>query len=344
MEVIQFASSEKEFIHNFGPNRGYTESYSKINRCYFLSSDAKQLYYNIRDYAYHGRDCFPGTETLRAELGWSKEKLSKYLKELIDKGFITVSRRFGKPSVYTIQELHTIPVLVHSEIVHEIRLRYNNSSEFFEALAKYKQSELCEKVMKAGNPLDYTSEINEWFDKEISSAHAEGVTDHLPVKEKVLSVQLANPELPKTFSISGVQSEKDPDRNEKRKKAKSHKDVPVEEWNSRHFVSYFGELYFKKFGQPYMPTAADYGCMKRVIESGKSKEVIKKHIENFMELDYFNVKTVRVFSSTHSQTVLDQYVNNGAVPSYKKVGGTSMARPNKNELSDWANEVDNLFS
>lgn len=338
---VAFASNENDFIHNFGVNKGFSMSYSKVNRCYFLSSNAKQLYHNICDYAYGGRrDCFPSQNTLRAELGWSKQTIVTYTKELVDLGFISTKRRQGKSMLYHIHELHRIPALVHSEIVHEIRVSLaGDRDDFFQALEDYKESELCQEIMKCPNPLERKHEIIQWFSNYFASGTEEAQTEAVSPEPTPPVVNL-----PRTFSVEGVRKEANPDRTDQRRARKEldpYK-LPPDEWNANHFARYFEEEYQRKFKIPYAVSAAERGQLKRLIEKlGDKKAILKTHMDNFLALDFFEEKRLLVFTSQWAQVILDAYLDSGKLPSYKAGKSTSSAKYDASE--EWKREADALF-
>ncbi|MFF2480261.1 helix-turn-helix domain-containing protein [Paenibacillus sp. NPDC058071] len=138
----RFLSTEQDFIYNFGVNRGHTLSYLKINRCYFLSAEAKQLYHNICDYAWGDkRNCHPSQSILRLELGWSRSSMDKYMKELRESGLIHCeSLGVNKPLLYHIAELRTVPCIVHSELIHRVKEELGvKPDDFYPAMAAYKK-------------------------------------------------------------------------------------------------------------------------------------------------------------------------------------------------------------
>ena len=56
-----------------------------------------------------------------------------------------------------------------------------------------------------------------------------------------------------------------------------------------------------------------------------------------MELDFFEVKTLRIFCSNYSQTVLDTYTSTGNLPKHKK---ESLNEPQATE--EWENQLKDL--
>lgn len=91
----------------------------------------------------------------------------------------------------------------------------------------------------------------------------------------------------------------------------------VDNWNLHTFAKYFEYIYQFKFERPYIPNKGDLKQLKRVLKT-KDKETVKHYMETFMELDFFEVKTLRIFSSNYTQSVLDSYISTGKLPSCKK--------------------------
>lgn len=68
-----------------------------------LSRDAKFLYAVLLSYAWQDDSCFPGYDRLLADLGCGRSQLARFIRELVDVGFMTVKRRGqGKTSIYTL--------------------------------------------------------------------------------------------------------------------------------------------------------------------------------------------------------------------------------------------------
>lgn len=322
---VEFMSSQDNFIYNFGVNKGYNISYKKIDRCYFLSSQATQLYRNIAHYAYGDKvECFPSQVALSLELDWDTDTLKKYTDELKDKKLIETKKRPGKTMTYVLNELHKVPVIIHSEIVHEIRVEYFNGSEkimeFKKKLKKYKKSNLFKEVEASENPLDYKDKIEEWF-------LAEGR------EEKFESI-----DFPKTFSINGINKESS--TGKKKNKVRNPYQLPVEEWGTHQFVKYFEAEYKNKFNMVYITSGADMKMMKRLLENrGDEKEVLKQHLDNYLKLDFFNPKIIKTFCSNSVQSMLDFYLTNGELPSYNK----NKSKTQIETSSERKKELDELF-
>jgi hypothetical protein len=62
-------------------------------------------------------------------------------------------------------------------------------------------------------------------------------------------------------------------------------------------------------------------------------------MQEFMSLDFFETKTIRIFCSNYSQSVLDSYTNTGKLPKYSKKDVVNEPE----QLDEWAEEVDNIF-
>lgn len=318
---VQYLSNEKDFIFNFGINKGYVISYSKVDRCFLISAQARQLYRNICNYAYGDKkDCFPSQKTLMLELGWSKNTLISYIKELEEAGFIILQHNPGKVTTYNIVELHKVPVLTHSEILHEVKDRIADIDKFYTLFEKYLQSDLYNNVKTSKNPLIYYEEIIKWFLQE----------------EVVISpVSPSKPSnLPKAFPKNeGITIEKTLDKKPKKKHIK-YTEIPVDEWNSKHFCDYFCDKYVEKFNLPYLISIKELSIIKKLIEA-KPKKLIQQYIDWFFDIDVFKPKDVTVFASKYVQTSLDYYQKYGKLPTYTE---------NKQEVnSEWLKNLDDRF-
>lgn len=140
-------------------------------------------------------------------------------------------------------------------------------------------------------------------------------------------------ELPKIIEES-LEVEKESKTKTKKKKVTF--DDKVEEWNLHVFAKYFEYLYQQKFKKPYVLNKGDLKQLKRILKI-KSKETIKDYMEIFMDLDFFETKTLRIFCSNYSQTVLDNYVTTGKLPSYKKE-----VKNEPENLDDWDKQIEEL--
>lgn len=335
---IKFFSDEKEFLYSFGVNKGYTIIYDKVLKCLFLSSNAKQLYINLCNYACKGNNSVKQA-LLRIELGWSKETFNTYLNELKTYGLIVCeSQGRGKPLLYKLQELHKVKILIHSEIVfslmNEFKLKSSSNLEkFYNALQEYKESELFKEITeKELNPLDYKEEIKKWFyAKMFREEHKEESQSEEPIAPPKETVSI-----PVWNLGDGVGYESEQTAPKKRKF--DYKNTPVNEWNTNHFCNYFCDLYYKKFKIPYAITKCDRGAMKSLLERRQDKQLIKKHLENYMDIDFFETKTIKGFTSSYVQSVLDSYAATGKLPQYKDKGSTKIKIK-----EEWAKGIDDFF-
>lgn len=351
-----FASTEKDFVYSSYVNRGHTLTYSKVNRCYFLSASAKQVYQNISAYAFGGkRNCFPSQKLLMAELGMSKPTLVKYTDELRESKLISTVQRPNNSLVYTIKELHKVSLLVHSEMVHEIRLTYTSVDDFCKALDKYRKSNLYKEVCGVSDPRSYEEVINQWFSDFTSGVEPydgydepdekDNEPDEPPKPQPKTPPRKLPTAIPRGDDIKSEKDPEKPNNGKSKKKPKDPRLLPVDEWNFNHFVSYFSILYLGKFGQPYQGVQGERKLLSALL-SYKDKKTVMKHMENFIDLDFFEVKTLRAFGSNYSQTVLDNFLNSGKLPSYKKGEGGKRKGNNssQNNASDeWGKKVDEIF-
>lgn len=292
-------NKENEFIHQFGINRGFQTSTQKVDRCLFLSSDAKQLYRNICHYAYGDRrGCFPGQATLRLELGWSRGLMSKILKELIDLGFIaTSSRGANKTLCYHIKELNLVPILYHSEIVHGLKPANSVEVEAFSALLdEYKSSELYAKVNSSGVPNQFSDEIKAWFSERMSDSSEleEDKSPDEPTEHKTL--RRIEPKIAPTV-------DKVLDSNSKPKGGGSghYSKKDVEVWNYKDFCEYFKDKYNENHKSTYMGNMnEDRIFMKNVVDK-RGKDITKELIDLYILNTDYSLKLVKHFSNSNVQ-------------------------------------------
>ena len=121
---------------------------------------------------------------------------------------------------------------------------------------------------------------------------------------------------------------------QKRKKKVKFED-DVNDWTLQTFAKYFEYLYQFKFKRPYIPVKGDLKQLKRVMGI-KDNETMKHYMETFMELEFFEVKTLRIFCSNYSQTVLDRYTSTGKLPKFNKTH-------NEPEVTDeWNKQIEEL--
>lgn len=326
---LKFVSNEQDFIYNFGVNKGHTLSFSKVNRCYFLSAEAKQLYHNICDYAWGAkRECRPSQATLRAELGWGRHSMDKYLNELRVAGLIMTEKRGNKmPLLYRLNELHRCEAIIHSEVVHQIRETLGMTGDPFHSALDY--------YIKAGpaitDPLRQREEIHRWFQYynsgEITAATVSA--SFSPASRPAAAVdQSACADRPvNTLNSAEVSAVVDP-RSKKRGKIAVDPDN-AETWNSHHFRSYFADLYKTRYETGYQSSSADVGQMARLIRSKPGqKEEIRNAMVHFIGMDFFTTKTLSSFCSGFVQTTLDHFFQTGKLPDRK----SSYQSPRKNQL------------
>jgi hypothetical protein len=354
---LKFASSEKEFLYNEGPNRGHSLTYSKVNRCLFLSSEAKQLYTNISEYAFNGkRDCFPSQLALRLQLGWCKNTIRKFTYELRDARLIALERTGGGNYVYHLSELHTIPTVAHSEFVHEVLEQYRkeHGENTFKALETYKKTSLCDKANK--NPVGHEATIEKFF-----QAYFAGET-LLPVSEPV--VYKPQPEIPQhvpgmprritaaPVNADEIRREADPSKPEKASSGRKHtswRNVPVEDWNTNHFTSYFADKYLEVMKLPMIGAGMkERGQLKKLIDlygemevEGKpynGRELLKRRIEVYIDSDFFSPKGISNFCSNFVQGMITQYLNTGSFDRKKQsnLAPQEDSQETKDEFADLA--------
>lgn len=375
--LVEFASTEKQFVYNVGVNRGHSLSYSKVNRCLFISSEAKQLYHNICDYAYGDkRDCFPSHQSLLFELGWGQTKLKEVIKELKESNLIKVKNIPGKSSIYSIQELHKVPALYHSEIIYAVinLLKSRNSydhKDFIKKFNEYKKSDLFKEVVESGDPTKYSDILMNHF---CSIKEESEQMDEPSIKEE--SKQSSEPSIKEEKEVAKKQrrrgvnivptelneldrtGEHEPVTRKSKKSTEPIKrglnsfdedssnadlSLPKEQWGFLHLFKFFNKKYEEKYGNLPMSTVVDGRNLKRIINRKSPMRVITD-IENYFALETFTTHSMQGFCGQWVQSTLDTYLNSGKLPSYKTNTGVQTPSIEKDkELSDWSEGLDDIF-
>lgn len=82
---------------------GFTQVPNVILKSAGLSVGAKLAYAMLLSYAWQNDSCFPGQETLAADIGVSKRSVVTFIKELDRAGYVTIKRQgLGQVNVYTL--------------------------------------------------------------------------------------------------------------------------------------------------------------------------------------------------------------------------------------------------
>jgi hypothetical protein len=326
--VIKFASTENSFVYNEGVNKGHTLSYSKVNRCLFLSPGAKQLYHNVSEYAYNDkRDCFPSQAALRLQLGWSKPTLKDYTDELRAAGLITVTQKHvGATYNYHLVELHMVPILAHSETVYEFIEPFKyEGDDLLETVSAYRESDLFRKA--ENDPTEYREQIREWIESNIVRVSSERLDRSM---EKLRSTQaseqitmvlkpmsgIPNLVLPNTAGVERSASPEDkPKRGGGGKRSSAFKDMQVEDWNTNHYLAYFESKYLEKLKLPTIIGMKERGIFARLLalyETAETKGVLKEKIDIYIREDFFTPKGISGFCSSMTQGYLDMFLLTGS--------------------------------
>ncbi len=98
-------------------SEGFTQVPNILLKRVDLSHGAKIAYAMLLSYAWGKDRCFPGQDVLARDMGVERKAVIRYLKELKDKGIVTVQRRgMGKTNVYTLPRLRDVPKMGHQEV------------------------------------------------------------------------------------------------------------------------------------------------------------------------------------------------------------------------------------
>lgn len=318
--------TEEWFIHSFGVTTGYTVAPLKILRCFFVSTQAKLLYLNLKSYVYKGKGgCYPSQVSLRLELGLSKDTLTKYIRELEDFGFIERKHRPSLNTYYIFKELKTVPVIYHSEIIHEAKSLYENINAFYKAFNEYKETELCTKL---NNTKDYMEVVN--------------------LRDSVLQWFSANIVDIKIIPRDNIQTQSSLEGTSKRSNRKiPYSKLPVEEWGSWHFYKYFEDAYRDKYKRPYSftnePLQKDLKLISRLLEFREKegeKEKIKTMMDIYMSNPFFDARprTLGGFCHNYVQHLIEHYIQTNSFDMGSKSGINEFGNEH-----DFFNQLDDVL-
>ena len=101
----QLSKHRNIILEGFDPvsAQGFTQVPNFILRSSNLSMGAKMTYAMLLSYAWQNDFCFPGQETLAADIGVSKRSVVSFIKELQASECVSVKRRgLNKPNIYTL--------------------------------------------------------------------------------------------------------------------------------------------------------------------------------------------------------------------------------------------------
>lgn len=356
MLELSFEDEEQNFIHLNSTNNGFAQIPTMVTRCYFMSKNAKMLYSNLLSYMYNGKnECFPRLDRLGAELDMGHNVLNNAIKELEQTGLIEKVKRPNNSNLYRSRKLDSVTVLIHSEMVHALRIqRYKDVQlPFYDALREYRKTELRAHVDGLENPHECFHEVEAWFDDFIYGYGQQGGEDSHEETEEELATAVTEEvteqntgtvrkrPLPSTITTANVERQAAPEEPSRKKKGrKDYTEIPVEDWNSHHFFAYFDKLHMENHPakMPCATTGGDLGAIKTLINTRRDKNMIKKYMEIFFTVKEFQSfrKNILSFVSTNTQSALDQYLNSGSINSYK-----SSSSKNKLALQaddDWLRE------
>jgi len=106
---------------------GFTMMPNALMKARNITHSAKMLYGFLLLYARQDHECFPGYDTLAADMGITEKSTRKYMGELEAVGLVRQKRRgLGMTNIYIIADLRTVNFTVPEK--KEVRLRAGNST------------------------------------------------------------------------------------------------------------------------------------------------------------------------------------------------------------------------
>ena len=106
-EIIKEYVKERNIIletHDPVVAYGFTQVPNFILKNKQLTIGEKMTFAMFLSYAWHNESCFPGQEKLAKDIGAGVRSVSRFIKGLEKKGFLTIQRRgLGKTNIYTLR-------------------------------------------------------------------------------------------------------------------------------------------------------------------------------------------------------------------------------------------------
>jgi hypothetical protein len=326
-EFVEF-TGESGFVYGGTYNKGMTQAYNAVLRCFLITDKARILYFILKSYAYSEEE-FPGNEGLKALLGWgSNSTISEYLTELEGKGLIEISRKGNNTSSYRIEEVHKVPCIRHSEYVHSV---ITDTS----LIMKYMKSCLCKDIEVAGYTEEYNNNIYLYLNT--SSEEVPTITNKVENRRLSMVKQVAN------ISTSGIENVKDVGKHKKRTMDLTTTDI--KDWNSKHLCKYFyDELYNLKKVLPVKDPKAIYK-MATLQKARNNNAFIKELIDIYLknEANIFDTPNLGHYTSTYVQGILESVALTGEYPKHalsnnRKIKGSDMGDSIDAEMQELMNK------
>jgi hypothetical protein len=308
---VELCDQQESFMMHYGENKGFSMIPNKVTDCMFLSLGAKQLYTCLKAYAWEKQECHPSQATLRGKLRCSRQTLLNYLKELVDKGFIIIEKGSANSvDTYHLIELHRIPMLRHSEMVHSLKpVGTEQVDEFYRAVAEYEKTDLYKSLNSCTKPEHYMTTLAQWFSDFASSEQMESeelVEEPLPAEPPRRQLNV------KPSKSQEVDKVADVDKVSKPKKKKVDLNDPVLTWNCHYFMKYFEQLYVAKYKTPYFTERWDLRSLSVAIEKRGNNELLKAMMDIYFEHgEAFSKHYVSGFCGTYVQNSITAFMTTG---------------------------------
>ncbi|ALA07276.1 hypothetical protein SECTIM467_152 [Brevibacillus phage SecTim467] len=303
-------SSEKQFVYHDSVNRGHVQLPRMIVHCLMLSATAKIAYGVISGYVFeHGKSAFPSMKRIARACGVTPKTATKYIDELVDKGFIIRERNGnGRTNTYYIVDADKIEHLHVSEMFWRVfnEVKKELEPKFYDDLDD-KFDELLDCIMRKEGiefkRLPVNSEMEAGLQKRLLDDVKEGSRPmlNLPNRGKKLPDTIEN--VLGDDALNG--------------KGKFLLPDDVDRWTNNHFVTYFYRRYLSLVGKPHEEARAKHrGMLGRVIRNlSDSKTKARQYIDTFFQMGYES-PSIEIFSTTGRMTEIETYLSEGKKPYY----------------------------
>jgi len=300
-------SPEKQFIHGDSFHRGFVQVPRMIVACIGLSAQAKVVYNYLSNYVYeHGRSAFPSVHRIAIACNMTTKSVVKYIRELVDKGFILKVRRGqGKSNDYYLKDAHEIHALRVSEML------WTALDSVIRRVPKCK----WDKLHEAFNYLIKTVEQKmPLHNLNCSDESMKGIEDDL-----VAIIEGGAPTLAFIPRVKSKTPTAQPSVAPTNKKGKKEHYLKRDEstWGTDDFRDYFYRKYFDLTGSahPVTDTVHRSIIVRALRQLDESKHELRKYIDAFFDIGYDN-KSLEWFGTSGRLSEISLFIREGKRPFY----------------------------
>jgi hypothetical protein len=186
--MSKLRDDEMRWMEGCFSHKGTSQIPQAVNKCLFLSKEAKQLYSSLCQHMYgEKRYSYPSQALLMLELDVAPATLNEYLKELREQKMIRTTFLPAGNLKYILEDIWRPFCLRHSEwiwlLIEEVRKTKDLTyQQIKKDVKKYRNSELYNEVVSSFNGHEHIQLLFEWFSNKWE---LKGVVNFDEVKSRV---------------------------------------------------------------------------------------------------------------------------------------------------------------